>query len=188
MQSVQRGTRIVRIQKNTTQVLDHPNTNSFTGFGFNFTAASVVPGLTTLYEQYKLAAIRIIIRPLRNVALYSASATNVTNLPICYAKFDSNDSVAPTTVDEFLESNNYKSWVGSHQKVFFFKPNYLADVNASGGDEAVLQSRQGWLATTPAGLGIQHFGFKFGVQSDIGHDAEQFRMEVRYYVMAKTAI
>lgn len=194
LQTVHRGTAVVRIQKNITSLLQvaSATTAIFTGFSYAFTLDQFLPSASTFYEMYRIAAIRIRLIP--KFSQYSITSqvagTTTPSLPMVYARFDPDDVATPTALSQFLESNNYQSFRGEKIKTFYYKPNYLVAsyVGGVGGPTPSMIGRRSYLSTTYPN--VNHLGFKIGIATPAGAAAQLFswEVEVRAYIMLKGAV
>lgn len=129
--------------------------------------------LTSLYDFYRLRAVKVKVIPYFQTMSNSVLSTNnARNVPIFYA-VDRSDSNAPSTVDEVLEYNDHKiSNLYNGFSCYIPNPKFA---------DATSAVRGGWVATTNATL--NYFGLKVSMPSP--GQAVKCYIVLTYYVQCK---
>lgn len=106
---------------------------------------------TALFDQYRIAAIKITFIPRSN-----SSEIGSTMLPILYYVSDATDATLPTSTAELYEYPRLKYKQLSKPYSLYFKPKF-ADAAYQGAFSGYAVNK-GWLST--ASPAVQHFGLK----------------------------
>lgn len=205
MDQINRGTRILKFQKNvhTQQVVTVNMNASNPGAGLNlqFLLNQFVTGSSAFYAQYKIAGVRIAIKPNFTGNNTNPTGTNgltfTTTLPVCYARYNPDYiTTGGTSFSSILESNNYKSWSGDRSKTFYFKPvHHMAGAVSTSTVTApsiMDNTRSGWINTTNDNA--VHSGFDLWFKppdNTTGVAATQvytYSIDIRAYILFKTAV
>lgn len=174
----------------TSLAINSATTATFLGAAYVFNLNQFINSAATFYEMYRIAGIRIRITPrFSDYSIFANTVnTNTNALPMIYTRFDPDDIVTPTSLAEFLESNNYQSYRGNKIRTFYYKPTYMVSANVVGAPTPSLMHRGGYLSTRYPD--VNHNGFKIALTTPAGSLAQQFTydIEVRAYIMLKGAV
>ena len=163
---------------------------------YNFTLAQLpsVAEITALYDQFRIAGVRVTFRPRYNsfdganttdttlpgVTNQAGNMVHIINDP--YSNITPTGTYTTTTLNQFLENGNVKTYQGNRPFSFYVRPaidRYL------GGTSSASRVRSPWLLTTAANQA--HYGFH-AFQQDInmtGTSGQTFDVFFTFYVQVK---
>lgn len=130
--------------------------SSLTGgsFAYNFSLNDLpnYTEFTSLYDMYKLNAVKITFIPQQTESISLGSINNANNVRF-FSAIDYNDSSAPASANELREYQTCKvTSVFKQHKRYIYKPKIL---------DSVSSSRTAWIAT--ASPSTNHYGLKVWV-------------------------
>lgn len=149
--------------------------------------ASKVSSLVSLFDNYKLAAVKtefIFDKQVNALAFNTlTSEFHANNLPTLITAVDYNDIVAPTTENELLNYSGSRVTTGRYMKRYF-KPRFQTQLYETTINTGYAPKR-GFVAT--ADPGVPHFGLKYFIQPNDGPGAAEdssglYRVFHTYYL------
>lgn len=139
--------------------------------------------LTTLYDQYKIAAVKVRFIPrFYNWVLSSTLA----EAPRCYYCIDYDDQATPASEDEMLQRSNckvFKAWRGFS---VYFKPSADMTLWNTSTTSAYGRGYQPWIDCDNAA--VPHYGLKWGMYhpgDSSGSATPYWDLHVTYYILCK---
>lgn len=148
----------------------------FDGFSFRLNDLPNVSEFITLYDSYKLNAVKIRFIPQMTENVSLSTVNNPQNVRF-FSVIDYSDASTPLSLDDLRQYQSCKmtSIFRTHQR-YIYKPKIL---------DASSSSRSSWIATSaPSTL---HYGLKIGVENTLSSVSTQmaFRVEATYYMSFK---
>lgn len=137
---------------------------------------------TSLYDQYKLTAIKYQILPRGNSADVGTSATQ-GNQGRIFSVIDYDDSNAPASFNDMTQYQNLKSTPNTMTHTRYFKPKFIMDVLSGGVGLTANAPRSGWIDCTQAD--VKHRGIKIGIQAPNATATWTYDLMVTYYLAFK---
>ena len=144
-------------------------------YAFNFSLSDLpnYTEFTSLYDMYKLNAVKVTFIPYQTVSNSVATINNADNTARFFSAIDYNDGTAPITTDNLREYQTAKftRLLKTHKR-FIYKPKIL-DTNGF--------AISPWMSTsTPT---ANYYGLKVGVEPT--GSAMHYSIECKYYVSFK---
>jgi hypothetical protein len=168
-------TRAVR----NTSIITASSSDQFPTYNFKLTDLSNHSDLESVFEQYKIDAIRMTIRSLNaSFGLYTNSTTSLADI---YSVIDYNDSTAFGATADAREYENCMTLMPGESCVRVFKPK-AALAAYDGTFTGYASALNSWIDTTSNA--VQFYGVKLA----IGHDSvgqtthQQWEIEFEYFV------
>lgn len=153
------------------------------GAGMFFRASNVqtIADFTALYDQYRIAGVRVNIIPLSD----SANAQNSGFLPTLYWARDDDDALAPAQESELRERQDVKVHrLNKPVSIYIKNPKAMVDVNQTTGLADPAMVKNGWINC--ASTLVQHNGLKMWFKNvDLRAQPltlTAFRIETTYYL------
>jgi len=153
------------------------NVNTYSAYNFSLSDLPSSAEFTSLFDQYKINAVKIAFLPQQNMSISIGSINNPNASSRFFSCIDYNDSSAPTSIDEVRQYQNckYTSVLSRHSR-YIYKPKI---VDASG------FTISPWLATSTPGA--NYFGLKVAVEPMDSTTTLSmiYTVEVKYYMSFK---
>lgn len=130
---------------------------------------------TSLYDQYKIRAIKFSLIPRVTEADTSQSVPTVSTC------IDFDDNTAPSSIDDMVQYQNFKMTRGNKIHNRYWKPAVSSMAWNSGVGTAYTVSKNLWIDVGSSG--IPYFGIKGCIQQSAV--AQTFDLKVDYYMMFK---
>lgn len=153
------------------------------GAGMFFRASNVqtIADFTALYDQYRIAGVRVNIIPLSD----SATAQSSGFLPTLYWARDDDDALAPATEAELRERQDVKvNRLNKPVSIYIKNPKAMIDVNQTTGLADPAMVKNGWINCNSTL--VQHNGLKMWFKNvDLRVQpttVTAFRIESTYYL------
>lgn len=130
-------------------------------FAYNFQLANLPSSVdfTALYDQYRIAAVRIMFLPEWNSFYPGTTAGALPSIPTIYTILDFDDSVSPANLSEVLQFKTVKMQPLNRMHSRYLKPRTAATVYRAGTTAAYsIGSRYTWINSAYAD--VQYFGVK----------------------------
>lgn len=164
-------------------------TNAITVTGTSFFSASAfelqnVPNaseFTSLYDQYKITAVKYQILPRGNVADIGTSATQ-GNMGRVFSVLDYDDSNAPASFNEMTQYQNCKVTPSTVTHTRYLKPRFNMDVLSGSVGLTANAPRTGWIDCGQAD--VRHRGVKIGIQAPT-NAVMTYDLMITYYLAFK---
>lgn len=165
---------------------------NYTILGYRFSLTDV-PGyteFTTMYDFYKIVAVKIMWIPISNVSqilednVSYQPTPNTFNYYRTFSAIDYNDNiVSGLSLNELRQYSNCKVTKGNsiHKRYFYPKISTVIgeDITTSA------QAGQGSPWISISNPNIDYYGVKFGFEQTAGELVSRFRVEARYYLKFK---
>lgn len=153
-------------------------TNTYTAYNFSLNDVPNVSEFTTLYDVYKINAVKITFRPQMTDNVSLSSINNAAASNRFFTAIDYNDSVSPTSIDEIRQYQSCKvtGLLRTHKR--YFRPRIMDS-------SSVYSPGNKWLNT--ATTSTNYFGLKVAVeptQSTIA-TSMTYSIECTYYLSFK---
>lgn len=150
--------------------------DQFAAYSFELNNLPGFAEFTSLYDFYKINAVKISFIPTQTVSNSLSTISNAQNSRF-FSVIDYNDDTAPTSLDELRQyaSCRYTSIFRTHKR-YIYKPKYSI--------QSYVQSRQ-WINTaTPS---TEWYGLKIGIEAmgSTVSTSMNYRVEAKYYVSFK---
>ena len=165
--------------------------NATTSFGVDTFELADLPqyqAYIALYEEYRIDKIVYSFKSLNNIATgvaTTAGVTAFTSLGMIHSRVDTNDAVAPTSIQDMMNDTTYRGSRSSKNHTRVIYPMFLNDVGGNTAD----QSKRGWLNCYNADgvtiSSVSHYAMKWAFEGGIGiANQPSFVVEpiVTYYV------
>lgn len=155
-----------------------------------------VPGYSefiTMYDFFKIVAVKVMFVPYMNVTYYDATAgvsinnSNYSNR--FFSVIDYNDSTTPTSLDDLRQYSNCKMTprTRTHKRFFYPKPVMVVDKDSSSGSTVGYAEviKNPWISTES--LDTRYYGIKYGFEQTNPSNStnEAYRVECVYYMKFK---
>lgn len=136
---------------------------------------------TSLFDQYKLCAVKVSFIPNKNVNYISSSGDQFV-----YGVFHSiidYDGSAPANENQFLEYENHKMTKANHTHTRYLKPRFLQSADAT----SFALPRRGWLATNTPQIPHNSISFMVTDQNAENTDTQYvvYMVYATYYISCK---
>jgi len=154
-------------------------TNTFLGFNFSLDQLAQYSTWTTLFDQYMIDTVQVIIRPQYNaIGLFVPSSVKI---PLLYTVIDYDDNTAPTTLTQLKEYSNCN--VSMYETVVVqFSPHAALAAYDGSVFTSFANSTRTWIdAAYP---GVKHYGVKMGVEGGQSGQTglQTFDISIKYKV------
>ena len=178
-----RGQRIYRFVRYTSGLGTFIANNilaSYGGYNFSLNDLPNVTEFTSLFDMYKINAIKISFIPQMTENISATSANNPYANTRFFSAIDYNDSSTPTTIDELRQYSTckYTPILKTHTRMIY-KPKIL---------DSSSYSVSPWMST--ASPSANYFGLKVGVeptQSTVTTSFE-YKIEAKFYMSFKNVV
>lgn len=148
---------------------------------YNFTLASVpnYTEFTSLFDQYRIVAIKITFRPRFNVAQVAGSSNDI--YPNFVSVIDYDDSNVLSGIADYQQYQTYKITRFDKTHVRFFRPRMALAAYSGAFSSYANQSAQ-WIDA--ASTGVQHYGVKFFIEAGVvgQTNLQAWSVEVAYFL------
>lgn len=157
----------------------------FGSYTFNLAGVPSVADFTTLYDQYKIAGIKMTIIPKYNSVEMApgAGGAGINNATQVFTVLDFDDGNIPTSIDQLTQYQNLKMTRGGVTHKRYFKPTMLRNVYrgalAGDGHETV---KARWCDMTYDD--VVHYGLKWAIQENASIP-QSFDIKIDYYLAMK---
>lgn len=162
-------------------------TSTNTQFGASVFSLSDVPGFgefTTMFDFYKIKAIRLSFIPVSNVTLETGNAATIVPNTIynqrIFTVIDYNDAGIPGTIDELRQYPNCKWSPGNKIHTRYFKPRVIIDANSV--SSAVEYKAQPWINSSED---LDYYAIKWAIENSSAVGTQLYKLEAKYYMLFK---
>jgi hypothetical protein len=173
--------QIFRFRRSVVSATIQQAAGSDTLGAFSFTLAGIQGNSewTTLFDQYKISLVRVLIRPLFNLAQIVALSTDVFP-PLC-SVIDYDDATAISNV-LLSQYQSYKQTRFDKDHVRSIKPRVAMAAYGSGVFASFANQGNQWIDCASAA--VVHYGLKYCIQAgDVGQTALQaWSVETEYFL------
>lgn len=145
---------------------------------------------TTLYDFYKILAVKVYFIPISNVNIVSGTnpdlLTSTTYGNRMFTVIDYNDRTVPTSLGELRQYNNCKVTPNEYHTRFFHpRPVIAMDEDAiSGGVYGIGQTKDVWVSTESNQC--EWYGLKYGIEHlTMAANTTLYKTEVKVYLAFK---
>jgi hypothetical protein len=155
-----------------------PGSNPGYGYSFQVNTLPQWSAFATLYDEYKLCAVKF-----RYIsAINTAGPDNPTYM--IHTAIDYDDAGAPTSADQIRNYQTYKVFRGTQSWSRYWKPRFTgAAITTVAGTTLASSSRRGWLNSDSNGASVSHYGIKLFVDYiEPLVNAQSAQIEVTQYV------
>lgn len=156
----------------------------FATYTFSIANLSQITGFATLFDQYRIMAVKLTFQPAFNT--YVAAGTAPYSIPTAYTVIDLDDSSTPTSINtlrefETCKIHNCSRWFSRYLKPRFSSPIYQSSTVTAYG----LGPKNQWLDL--AYQDIPYFALKVGIDNQSGSSVGMvIRVTAKYYVQFKS--
>lgn len=190
--------KVYKFRRSVTRSLGFSFASPSQGFGYSFSLGDL-PANTefiSLFDEYKLYAVKMHFRPLFNSqSAYDriSSTTNLIRMPRIHYAVDNTDISVPSSVGGIQQYSTYDSWTCLQPRKKFIKVNPTAELYRSSVSTSYARMSPPFIECTTNGVGTPHYGIKLYFEnpdylnwnSIIGNQ-EVYELVCTYYFMTRT--
>lgn len=193
---LKRARKIHYIKRKSVSEITVSTSNQAGGVAYTLADIPNYSEFTTLFDEYKIAAIKVAYMPTKNVNTNTQTGTGgtITNttymLPTVYTVIDHNDTDTPT-INDMVQNETLKISRGNQVHTRYFKPRVPCRVYAGVSDGYIYRSGQ-WIGTATANGddNVPHYGLKYFFELPTGEKADNLTYKVitTFYLQFKEVI
>lgn len=143
-------------------------TSNETYFAFSFRAADManISEFQSLFDQFRINAVRINFIPSYNVGFQSSATSGSLPIPYIYTVVDYDDANVPTSIPQLQQYQSLKTKMFSRPHHRYFKPkcNSAALITSSSTSFGFQSMRAPWIDVSNPGPSVLHYGLRGCIQ------------------------